>query len=61
MAFFRKRINPKKDYNMNEVLKILKQPQFRDYTSIYQGEGIYHIILEEESRELEKQIRRRSV
>ena len=57
MGFFRKKINPEKDYNMSEVLEILKQPQYKDDTSIYQGKGIYHIILVEESRKIERQIR----
>lgn len=61
MGFFRKKINPKRDYNMSEVLEILKQPQYKDYTSIYQGEGIYHVILVEESRKLEKQIRSKQI
>lgn len=48
--FVRKsRVNPDKIYSMAEALKILKNPQYVDYTSVEVGQGMYRIVLIKES------------
>lgn len=59
MGLFGKKVKPNKDYDMSETLKILSQPQYRDYTAIDVGGGIYHIIPVKESKRLERQLRER--
>ena len=56
--FVRKsRVNPDKIYSMAEALKILKNPQYVDYTSVEVGQGMYRIVLIEESRKLQDNLR----
>lgn len=59
MGLFRKKINPNKNYDMSEVLNLLSQPEYENYTSIEVGRGIYHIITIQESRKLEHKERER--
>lgn len=59
MGLFKKNINPKKNYNMSEVLHLLSQPEYQNYTSIEVSRGIYHIITIQESRKLEHKERER--
>lgn len=59
MGLFRKTINPKKNYEMSEVLYLLSQPEYENYTSIEVSTGIYHIITIQESRKLEHKERER--
>lgn len=59
MGLFRKRINPNKRYNMSEVLSILSQPEFKNYTSVELETGEYNIITIERSKELESRVRER--
>lgn len=59
MTIFGRKNRVKKDkiYNMAEALKILKNPQYVDYTSVEVGQGMYRIVLIEESRKLEGNLR----
>lgn len=59
MGLFRKKINPRKNYDMSEVLHLLSQPEYENYTSIEVSRGIYHIITIQESRKLEHKERER--
>lgn len=59
MGLFRKNINQKKDYDMSEVLHLLSQPEYENYTSIEVDRGVYHIITIQESRKLEHKERER--
>ena len=59
MGFLKRKIKPNKNYSLKEALALLKQPEYKDYTTIYVGKGSYHIIPVEQSRQLEKEINRK--